>query len=70
MDQNSSQGLRLNCGFVEKLSIYAEVFGGDSSFAGLVMYLGRNFLKATENFHTQNNSCIYPVEVRVPFLLH
>ena len=33
--QRGSQGLRLKCGFVEKLTIYEEVFGevfGDDSF--------------------------------------
>lgn len=40
-----------------KDSIYREVFGevsgDDDLFDDLVMYLGRNFLEAAGNFHTQ-----------------
>lgn len=55
-----------------KNSIYREAFGevsgDDDLFDDLVMYLGRNFLEAAGNFHTQNNSSIFSIDARIPFL--
>lgn len=48
--------------------MFGEIFEGDNLFDDLVMYFGRDFLEAAENFYTQNNSCISPIEVRISFL--
>lgn len=50
MDQRGSQGLRLHCGFVEKLNIYGEVSGDDDLFDDLLVYLDKNFLRGSWKF--------------------